>query len=53
MALEEVRVRYARGEMTRDEFVQRYRDLGGSDLEAAPPHVPPADPAAAAPIATT
>ena len=28
-ALEEVRVRYARGEIDRDEFVQRSRDLGG------------------------
>jgi putative membrane protein len=36
-ALEEVRVRYARGEMTRDEFVQRFRDLGGAGLDAGPP----------------
>ena len=42
-ALEEVRVRYARGEMTRAEFVQRFRDLGGSGVpdqplaSAAPP----------------
>jgi putative membrane protein len=28
-ALDEVRLRYARGEMTRDEFVQRFADLGG------------------------
>lgn len=38
-ALHEVRLRYARGEMDRQEFVQRYRDLGGS-----PP--PPEHPAA-------
>jgi putative membrane protein len=40
VALQEVRVRYARGEMSRDEFVQRLRDLGGPELppgEAAPP----------------
>ena len=29
-ALEEVRLRYARGEMDRDEFIQLMRDLGGS-----------------------
>jgi uncharacterized membrane protein len=28
-ALEEVRLRYARGEMSREEFVQRNQDLGG------------------------
>jgi putative membrane protein len=28
-ALEEVRLRYARGEMSREEFVQRSGDLGG------------------------
>ena len=33
-AIEEVRLRYARGEMGRDEFLQRSRDLGG---EGAPP----------------
>jgi putative membrane protein len=38
VALQEVRLRYARGEMNRDEFVQRLRDLGGRDL-------PPGDPA--------
>jgi putative membrane protein len=41
-ALHEVRLRYARGEMDREEFVQRYRDLGGiqppSD-EPSPPSV--------------
>jgi putative membrane protein len=30
-ALEEVRLRYARGEMSREEFVQRTRDLGGAE----------------------
>jgi uncharacterized membrane protein len=46
-ALDEVRVRYARGEMSREEFVQRFHDLGGQSVEAAPtvPSVgPPADP---------
>ena len=38
VALQEVRLRYARGEMSREEFVQRLRDLGGRDL-------PPGDPA--------
>jgi putative membrane protein len=28
-ALEEVRLRYARGEMSREEFLQRSQDLGG------------------------
>jgi uncharacterized membrane protein len=28
-ALEEVRLRYARGEMNRDDFIERWRDLGG------------------------
>jgi putative membrane protein len=37
-ALEEVRLRYARGEMTREEFVQRSRDLGG---QAEPPQTEP------------
>ena len=39
-ALEEVRLRYARGEMTREEFVQRFRDLGGPDLESGEPAPP-------------
>jgi len=33
-ALEEVRLRYARGELTREEFVQRSRDLGATPLES-------------------
>ncbi|HEY6566128.1 MAG TPA: SHOCT domain-containing protein [Actinomycetota bacterium] len=36
-ALEELRVRYARGEMTREEFVQRFRDLGGTGIDPTPP----------------
>jgi putative membrane protein len=42
-ALREVRLRYARGEMDRQEFVQRYRDLGGIE----PPSDEPPPPAAA------
>jgi putative membrane protein len=30
-ALEEVRLRYSRGEIDRDEFLQRTRDLGGPE----------------------
>jgi putative membrane protein len=33
-ALEEVRLRYARGEMSREEFVQRSWDLGGRAADA-------------------
>jgi uncharacterized membrane protein len=40
-AVEEVRLRYARGEMTRDEFVQRSRDLGGPELDPGEPVPPP------------
>jgi putative membrane protein len=41
-ALEEVRLRYARGEMSREEFVQRARDLGGvpEAARAAGPAMP-------------
>jgi putative membrane protein len=41
-ALHELRLRYARGEMDRQEFVQRYRDLGGRQ----PPSDEPSPPAA-------
>jgi putative membrane protein len=43
-ALEELRVRYARGELGRDEFLQRSRDLGGTDdgTTAPPGGSPPA-----------
>jgi uncharacterized membrane protein len=40
-ALEEVRLRYARGDMTREEFVQRSRDLGGPELDPGEPIPPP------------
>jgi putative membrane protein len=39
-ALEEVRLRYARGEIDRDEFVQRSRDLGGTVAGIAEPPAP-------------
>ncbi len=41
-ALQEVRLRYARGEMDRQEFVQRYRDLGGSQPPSDEPSAPSA-----------
>jgi uncharacterized membrane protein len=40
-ALHEVRLRYARGEMDRSEFVQRYRDLGGAEPSSDEPTPPP------------
>jgi putative membrane protein len=41
-ALEEVRLRYARGEVDREEYLQRARDLGGTvrDLEGPTPGSP-------------
>ena len=42
-ALEEVRLRYARGEFSREEYLQRSGDLGG----AGPVHGEPAPPAQA------
>jgi uncharacterized membrane protein len=36
-ALGEVRLRYARGEMSREEFVQRSRDLGSDPSEPVDP----------------
>ena len=36
-ALEEVRLRYARGEIGREEFLQRAADLGPAGPEATPP----------------
>jgi uncharacterized membrane protein len=36
-AVQELRLRYARGELGRDEFVQRFHDLGGEGLEPPPP----------------
>jgi putative membrane protein len=40
-AVHELRLRYARGELDRDEFMQRVRDLGGEGPEPPPP-TPPA-----------
>jgi putative membrane protein len=42
-AVEELRVRYARGELGREDFAQRMRDLGGHDVGPArsAPDVPP------------
>jgi uncharacterized membrane protein len=39
-AMQELRLRYARGEVDRDEFTQRLHDLGGEGPEPPPP--PPA-----------
>jgi putative membrane protein len=36
-ALHELRLRYARGELSRDEFLERSRDLGGPDGTVGPP----------------
>jgi uncharacterized membrane protein len=40
-ALQETRMRYARGEMTREEFLQIWTDLGGPAV--GPPEAPPAE----------
>jgi uncharacterized membrane protein len=40
-ALHEARMRYARGEMTREEFLQISTDLGGSPLVAPEQPAPP------------
>jgi putative membrane protein len=42
-ALEEIRLRYARGEINREEFIQRSQDLGG--LGPATGHPGPSTPA--------
>jgi putative membrane protein len=39
-ALEEVRLRYARGEISREEFLQRSQDLGGIGTSAGEPGQP-------------
>lgn len=39
--LEEVRLRYARGEIDREEFLQRSRDLGAPQAEASGGDEPP------------
>jgi uncharacterized membrane protein len=56
-ALAELRLRYARGEVTRDEYLQRVADLSGTVPPApptppappAPPMAPPASPPASPP----
>jgi putative membrane protein len=40
-ALEELRLRYARGDLDRDGYVQRLHDLGGDEPEPPPPSPPP------------
>jgi hypothetical protein len=46
-ALEEVRMRYARGEIDRDEFARRSSDLGSPTASVpAPPPPPVAEPPA-------
>jgi putative membrane protein len=45
-ALQALRLRYARGEMTREEFLQATEDLGGSP---PPPPAPPPPPESEAP----
>jgi len=50
-AMEELRIRYARGEFAREEFVQRSVDLGGPPPAADPPAVGP-EPAAEEPPTT-
>ena len=42
VALEELRRRYARGDLTREEFIQRSRDLGSPLLDSGGPATPPA-----------
>ena len=42
-AVEELRIRYARGELARDDFAQRMRDLGSPDIGPAQPIPTPAD----------
>jgi uncharacterized membrane protein len=46
LALEELRIRYARGELGRDDFTQRMRDLGSPEM--TPQRIPtPDDPSSA------
>jgi uncharacterized membrane protein len=40
-AVEELRIRYARGELGRDDFAQRMRDLGSHDIGSAQPSPTP------------
>jgi hypothetical protein len=41
-AIEELRLRYARGEMTREEYTQRFSDLGGDPTARGPASDPSA-----------
>ena len=45
--VEELRIRYARGELEREDYAQRMRDLGGADIggraSRGDPPVPPDD----------
>jgi len=43
-AVEELRVRYARGELGRDDFAQRMRDLGSHDIAPAQATAVPGEP---------
>lgn len=50
-AVEELRIRYARGELEREDFAQRMRDLGGTDIGGRAPSAdasPPPDDSAPA-----
>ena len=40
-ALDEARLRYARGETTREQYAQVVTDLGGTPIAFAPPSTPP------------
>jgi putative membrane protein len=42
-AMEELRIRYARGELGRDDFAQRMRDLGSHDIGPTQPSPTPND----------
>jgi putative membrane protein len=43
LAVEELRIRYARGELGRDDFAQRMRDLGSHDIGPTQPSPTPND----------
>lgn len=47
-AIEELRLRYARGEMTREDYTQRFADLGGDPAAREPATAPPETPPDAA-----
>jgi putative membrane protein len=46
-AMEELRIRYARGDLARDDFVQRSADLGGAPPEPLTQEPPTQEPPAA------